>query len=203
MGRESVLCGADAGGSALAGAGGSDGNRVLASSAVAPTPGAVGITGGGGPGRPSVAPCAFMEDDARRRLACVIAIKCADLGHATRPFDLHRKWTDLVTEEFFMQGDRERALGLPVSPLCDRRDFNLCKVGRRSVETLVPSAHWACSSAQSQIGFISFMVKPITEEWASFCASPGARQLVECMSSNLSRWQVRQRHAAGARTDSI
>lgn len=44
-----------------------------------------------------------------------------------------------LLEEFFRQGDKERALGLPFSPLCDRNN------------TLV---------AESQIGFIEFIVEP-------------------------------------------
>ena len=44
-----------------------------------------------------------------------------------------------LLEEFFRQGDKEKALGLPFSPLCDRNN------------TLV---------AESQIGFIEFIVEP-------------------------------------------
>jgi len=44
-----------------------------------------------------------------------------------------------LLEEFFRQGDKERKLGLPFSPLCDRNN------------TLV---------AESQIGFIEFIVEP-------------------------------------------
>lgn len=44
-----------------------------------------------------------------------------------------------LLDEFFLQGDKERELGLPFSPLCDRNN------------TLV---------AESQIGFIEFIVEP-------------------------------------------
>lgn len=44
-----------------------------------------------------------------------------------------------LLDEFFLQGDKERDLGLPFSPLCDRNN------------TLV---------AESQIGFIEFIVEP-------------------------------------------
>lgn len=44
-----------------------------------------------------------------------------------------------LLEEFFRQGDKEKALGLPFSSLCDRNN------------TLV---------AESQIGFIEFIVEP-------------------------------------------
>lgn len=54
-------------------------------------------------------------------------------------WDLHHRWTMSLLDEFFLQGDKERELGLPFSPLCDRNN------------TLV---------AESQIGFIDFIVEP-------------------------------------------
>ncbi|KAF9804246.1 hypothetical protein SFRURICE_020674 [Spodoptera frugiperda] len=54
-------------------------------------------------------------------------------------WDLHHRWTMSLLDEFFLQGDKERDLGLPFSPLCDRNN------------TLV---------AESQIGFIEFIVEP-------------------------------------------
>ncbi len=66
-------------------------------------------------------------------------LHAADLSNPCRPFPLARKWAGRVLGEFFAQGDRERAQGLPVSPLCSRDS------------TLVPA---------SQIGFINFVVLP-------------------------------------------
>ena len=41
-------------------------------------------------------------------------------SHPTRPLDLHIKWSELIREEFFSQGDLERNRGVRISPLCDR-----------------------------------------------------------------------------------
>lgn len=71
-------------------------------------------------------------------LAC--AIKFADVGHALKPFDQHHRWSQLVTEEFWKIGDREKSLGVPVSFLCDR-----------NVDT---------DMAKSQIGYFKFICKP-------------------------------------------
>lgn len=36
-----------------------------------------------------------------------VALKLADVGHLCSPLPIHQRWTALLTEEFFRQGDRE------------------------------------------------------------------------------------------------
>uniref|UniRef100_A0A8C5T682 Phosphodiesterase n=1 Tax=Malurus cyaneus samueli TaxID=2593467 RepID=A0A8C5T682_9PASS len=71
--------------------------------------------------------------------ALSLLLHTADISHPAKAWDLHHRWTMSLLEEFFRQGDKEAELGLPFSPLCDRKS------------TLV---------AQSQIGFIDFIVEP-------------------------------------------
>ncbi|XP_047424699.1 calcium/calmodulin-dependent 3',5'-cyclic nucleotide phosphodiesterase 1C-like [Mugil cephalus] len=71
--------------------------------------------------------------------ALSLLLHTADISHPAKQWDLHHQWTMSLLEEFFRQGDREAELGLPFSPLCDRKS------------TMV---------AQSQIGFIDFIVEP-------------------------------------------
>ena len=53
-------------------------------------------------------------------LLLATAVKWADLGHTMKPWEQHERWTQRVTDEMFLLGDKERDLGLPISPLCDR-----------------------------------------------------------------------------------
>lgn len=59
----------------------------------------------------------FSIDKAK---ALSMVLHCADIGHPAKEWNLHYKWTNQLLEEFFRQGDREKELGLPFSPLCDR-----------------------------------------------------------------------------------
>nr|KAF6496937.1 phosphodiesterase 1A [Rousettus aegyptiacus] len=68
-----------------------------------------------------------------------LILHAADISHPAKCWQLHHRWTMALMEEFFRQGDKEAELGLPFSPLCDRNS------------TIV---------AQSQIGFIDFIVEP-------------------------------------------
>ena len=47
-------------------------------------------------------------------------LKGADFGDVLKPFAVHKKWVVRMTDEFFLQGDMERASGIRVSPMCDR-----------------------------------------------------------------------------------
>jgi len=63
------------------------------------------------------------EDDQQQCLSMIF--RAADLGHSAKRWDLHQQWTNRITQEFHTQGDEEKILGLPVSPLCEREGFVL------------------------------------------------------------------------------
>ncbi|XP_048121832.1 calcium/calmodulin-dependent 3',5'-cyclic nucleotide phosphodiesterase 1C-like [Alosa alosa] len=71
--------------------------------------------------------------------ALSLLLHTADISHPAKNWDLHHRWTTSLLEEFFRQGDKESELGLVFSPACDPKS------------TMV---------AQSQIGFIDFIVEP-------------------------------------------
>eukprot|EP00921_Rhytidocystis_pertsovi_P011491 GHVQ01018566.1.p1 GENE.GHVQ01018566.1~~GHVQ01018566.1.p1 ORF type:complete len:1342 (+),score=293.16 GHVQ01018566.1:433-4458(+) len=69
----------------------------------------------------------WRDDWECRLLVMKFLMKCADLGHAAKNRDLHVRWSLLVFDEFFIQGDKEKALGLSISPLCDKEAVNVNK----------------------------------------------------------------------------
>ncbi|CAK1602762.1 unnamed protein product [Parnassius mnemosyne] len=81
----------------------------------------------------------LAEPTVDKSKAMSLVLHSCDISHPAKRWDLHHRWTMSLLDEFFLQGDKERELGLPFSPLCDRNN------------TLV---------AESQIGFIEFIVEP-------------------------------------------
>ena len=71
---------------------------------------------------------------AERLTVLKMAIKCADIGNVTKGKAAALQWTDRVVLEFFAQGDEERSLGLPVTPMLDRASANVA-----STPTLTPT----------------------------------------------------------------
>ena len=59
------------------------------------------------------------SQQARVQSMCLI-IKCADIGHCTCTRSVHAQWVAALQEELFCQGDLERSMGMPLSPMADR-----------------------------------------------------------------------------------
>lgn len=85
-------------------------------------------------------PIFFFESQVLENL-----VHCADLSNPTKPLPLYKRWISLLMEEFFQQGDKEREMGLDISPMCDRHNATIEK---------------------SQVGFIDYIVHPLWETWA-------------------------------------
>jgi len=66
-------------------------------------------------------------------------LHAADLSNLLCPLHVSQRWSILVLEEFFTQGDQQRICGQEISPLCDRHTVNISKC---------------------QVGFIDFIVRP-------------------------------------------
>ncbi|CAN0143758.1 unnamed protein product, partial [Ectocarpus sp. 13 AM-2016] len=103
---------------------------------------------------------------------CKVCIKSADISHPARVTDLHLRWTRDVIEEFFLQGDEEKSLGLEPSPLCDRHNTDI---------------------ASSQKNFISFLVNPLFESWVSFLDCPAADLCTKNLKRNEAMWVAREK----------
>ncbi|XP_017282856.1 cAMP-specific 3',5'-cyclic phosphodiesterase 7B isoform X2 [Kryptolebias marmoratus] len=103
-----------------------------------------------------------------RHFILQIALKCADVCNPCRDWELSRQWSERVCEEFYRQGDLERKLNLEISPLCDKQTDS------------VPAV---------QIGFISYIVEPLFDEWQRFTEpSPLSQLMMSNLHKNKARW---------------
>lgn len=95
-----------------------------------------------------------------------VALKCADLGHLALERPAHLQFVQRLEEEFFRQGDHERAHGLPVSFMMDRR-----KPGASS----------------SQVGFFDNVAMPMFRSLVMAC--PSLKPLLEAVQDNYLYWR--------------
>ncbi|XP_066045900.1 dual specificity calcium/calmodulin-dependent 3',5'-cyclic nucleotide phosphodiesterase 1A isoform X2 [Chamaea fasciata] len=86
--------------------------------------------------------------------AMSLILHAADISHPAKSWELHYRWTMALMEEFFRQGDKEAALGLQFSPLCDRKST---LVAQSQIGVLF---FQLCFLQDYTGGFIDFIVEP-------------------------------------------
>jgi hypothetical protein len=66
-------------------------------------------------------------DGTNKRSLLKALVHASDINNVTRPFEIAKDWGMRAVKEFFNQGDKERALNLEISMLCDRHTTNFAK----------------------------------------------------------------------------
>ena len=96
-------------------------------------------------------------------------IHMADLGHNCKKFEISKIWVRILCEEFWKQGDNEKAKGLPISFMCDRE------------KTDVPA---------TQVGFLrGFILSSFDCLAAMF---PKLKYTIENAENNIKQWKKLQ-----------
>ncbi len=93
-------------------------------------------------------------------------IHAADLGHNTKKFNISLKWVELLSNEFWLQGDKEKSLNLNISFLCDRDNTDVPK---------------------GQVGFIGGFIIPTFQYLVVMF--PSLNFTIENSKNNINEWQ--------------
>merc|ERR1719440_452670 len=96
----------------------------------------------------------------------VSLLHSADISNPCKPWRICASWARAVLDEFFAQGDQEKALGIPVQMLNDRDKVN---------------------RPNSQIGFIEFIVAPLVA--AEVKLFPSWYETSVLLEANLRGWE--------------
>ncbi|KPI89948.1 putative phosphodiesterase [Leptomonas seymouri] len=98
-------------------------------------------------------------------LCLSIALKMADISNCGRPLDIYLPWGGKVSDEFYLQGDRERNRGLDCSPFMNRLEPSLAK---------------------SQIAFMNYIISPFFEQISELL--PDMRFTIALVEANKTYW---------------
>eukprot|EP01029_Cantina_marsupialis_P027344 TRINITY_DN761_c0_g1_i1.p1 TRINITY_DN761_c0_g1~~TRINITY_DN761_c0_g1_i1.p1 ORF type:complete len:639 (+),score=172.10 TRINITY_DN761_c0_g1_i1:350-2266(+) len=90
-----------------------------------------------------------------------MALKMCDISHPLRKWEVHKQFASRVLEEFWEQGEEEKKLGMPLSPMSDRENTDIPK---------------------AQTGFFNVFVEPLAAELLDFL---DISQQFSCFETNL------------------
>lgn len=80
----------------------------------------------------------FPQDTLEDRLTVMtFVLHCADLSKPARSWYIYRNWIENMMEEFFLQGDMEKGLNIPVSSFMDRDNTNKERVQLAYIDFIV------------------------------------------------------------------
>ncbi|XP_068603903.1 high affinity 3',5'-cyclic-AMP phosphodiesterase 7A [Brachionichthys hirsutus] len=113
-----------------------------------------------------------LSNGSHRHFILQMALKCADICNPCRPWELSKRWSEKVTQEFFQQGDGEKKHKLEVSPLCDREANTMSNI---------------------QIGFMTYVAEPLFAEWARFSDTRLSQTMLGHMGLNKASWGALER----------
>jgi len=116
----------------------------------------------------------FGGTEEQLEIAVQMVVKMADIGHCTARMAQHYYWSQCLEDEFFAQGDQEKAEKLDVSPLMDRT-----KPG-----VMFP---------KNQIGFFKVILLPLHEAFTA--VFPAMLPVQHQGQINLQHWQERAARA--------
>lgn len=107
----------------------------------------------------------IISDPEKKKLMKNLFLHFSDVSNPMMPFDIAKQWAWAIIDEFFLQGDKEKELGIVVQPLNDREKVN---------------------RPYSQAGFIEFFVAPFA--FATVRLLPPLVMCTDQMMYNLKDW---------------
>ncbi|KAG0163208.1 hypothetical protein DFQ28_007730 [Apophysomyces sp. BC1034] len=107
----------------------------------------------------------LVLDEKQRQDLSRILLHAADISNTVRPWPISKQWSDLIVQEFFRQGDAEKAAGMQVSPGMDREH---------------------ASQPAISLKFGDFVVKPYFEALASVL--PAGHVFLDHLAHNREEW---------------
>ncbi|GAB1609237.1 probable 3',5'-cyclic phosphodiesterase pde-5 isoform X2 [Argonauta hians] len=108
------------------------------------------------------------EDEEHRKLLRSITMTGADLCASTKPWDIQRETVKVVFEEFYAQGDEEKANGSEPMPMMDRNKSS--------------------QLPETQVSFLSFICLPCYQLMSDLL--PKTTAMVDGVKKNLHKWEI-------------
>ena len=108
-----------------------------------------------------------------KTLVMQLLLKCADLGNVVRPLEMADAWGKRIMEEFYQQGEKELALGLPLTTFPNRKNFDYI-------------------FARHQNGFLVNVVKPLFETFTQLTDDDTRESVLSSAAENGDAWSHRE-----------
>lgn len=128
-----------------------------------------------------------------RTLLLKSILHSADISNPAKPWRVSKAWSDLVLEEFFLQGDREKKEGLPVSMNCDRDTTHQDELSLNFADFIIVPYAWAQAGWIPEYAHACRIVAENRRIWHGMLTERLRKTITDeaKLKETLDKWQVR------------
>jgi hypothetical protein len=117
----------------------------------------------------------------------------SDISNPARPWAVSKKWSDLVLEEFFAQGDREKRENLPVSMNCDRDTTKQDELSMNFTDFIVAPFFFSMAKLLPKMLRVCKILESNRNQWNDIYTQRAALIEDEAVrKENLDKWEGRR-----------
>jgi hypothetical protein len=98
----------------------------------------------------------------------IALIKCSDISNVLRPFPIAKSWGIALLNEFFLQGDYEKLLNLPIGPLNDRNTLKTGPAQHQFLTVVAAPLYRAVSGKIPGLTCFDQWIQENAENWLNF-----------------------------------
>ena len=121
---------------------------------------------------PKIKTVQILDESQKIQLA-ISLIKCSDISNVLRPFHIAKSWGIALLQEFFLQGDYEKLLGLPVGPLNDRKSLKTGPAQFQFLNVVAAPLYRAVANKIDGLDCFEGWIKENSENWLNNCEEEG------------------------------
>jgi hypothetical protein len=92
-------------------------------------------------------------------------LHAADISHNAKKFNISIKWVDLLYNELWEQGDKEKSLNIPISFLCDRENLNIPKSQIYFINTFIKPTFNVLIELFPSLNYLSININNNINDW--------------------------------------
>lgn len=92
-------------------------------------------------------------------------LHAADISHNAKKFNISIKWVELLYNELWEQGDKEKSLNIPISFLCDREHLDIPKSQIYFINTIIKPTFNLLVELFPSLNYLSVNINNNINEW--------------------------------------
>jgi hypothetical protein len=119
-------------------------------------------------------------------------LHAADISNPCKPWHVGKKWSDLVVEEFFAQGDREKKEGLPVTMNMDRSTTSQDEISLNFNDFIVGPFFIMLMRALPKLSKVCRMLEQNRNEWDAILRQRVTKTVPANMEEILDKWTTKK-----------